>query len=325
MVAKNNEVKVILSLVRKKAAASHPSRFLKLLLAVFVGLLVSILGQSSMPSPAHALYFGTGANATPAGNAGGGTQNGTSTCATDTVAVGVGLTVNGNTPGFGIYCRAIGPDGQLVAQDQSTASNSTALGGGTNKVFCPAGQVVTGISFITWTNVGIRCATPPTLSDNSSIIWFSATSATPSSTNCTTGIVAGFFTRTGAWTDAIGAYCLPYSLNTLSYNVNGGSGIAPASQTQTVPSQQFTVSSSYAGTRTGFHLSGWNTSADGLGTDYANGSLIRPIGATTLYAKWTSTITYNGNTNTGGSVPSPTSALSSAAVTQLSPTTGLLT
>jgi hypothetical protein len=173
--APNKEVKVILSLVCKKAAASHPSGFLKLLLPVFVGLLVSILGQSSMPSPAHALYFGTGANATPAGNAGGGSQNGTATCATDTVAVGVGLTVNGNTPGFGIYCRAIGPDGQLVSQDQSTATNSTALGGGTNKVFCPAGQVVTGISFIKWTNVGIRCATPPSLSDNSSISWFSAT------------------------------------------------------------------------------------------------------------------------------------------------------
>ena len=274
--------------------------------------------------PANALYFGTGVNVAPAGNAGGGNQNGTSTCATDMVAVGVGFTVNGNSPGFGIYCRAIGPDGQLVAQDQSSATNTTAVYGGTNKIFCPAGKVVTGISFIVWSNVRIRCATPPSLSDGAQTAWALAATGTEQFTNCTTGIVAGFYTRTGSWTDAIGAYCLPYTLNTLSYNVNGGSGTAPASQTQTVPGQLLVTASTYAGTRTGFHLDGWNTLANGLGDDYAVGSNIRPVGATTLYAKWTSTISYNGNTNTGGAVPNSTTAVSSAAITNLAPNSGNL-
>ena len=314
---------MIFGLVRTKLVAARPKRLFKLLLPISIGALVSIVGQSSLPPVANALYFGTGYNAAVAGNAGGGNQNGVNACATDMVAVGVGITVNGSSPGFGVYCRAIGPDGQLVAQDQSSAANTTAVGGGSNKVFCPAGQVVTGISFIIWTNVAIRCATPPSLSDNSALIWFTTTTSNPASTNCSAnGIVAGFFTRTGAWTDAIGAYCLPYSLNTVSYNVNGGSGTAPTSQTQTAPAQTLTVSSSYTGTRTGFHFDGWNTQANGYGTDYASGSSIRPIGATTLYAKWTSTITYDGNGNTSGAVPLSTTAQSSAAVTQLSPNNG---
>lgn len=320
----DKEVKVILDLVRSKAGEVRPHRFLKFLLPIFIGFLVSIIGQSSMLPVANALYFGSGYLAPYAGG-GGGNQNGAAVCPLDMVAVGVGLTVNGNSPGFGIYCRAIGADGQLVAQDQSSATNTTAVGGGTNKVFCPAGKVVTGVSFIIWANVAIRCATPPSLSDNSALIWYSATTSTPASTNCSAnGIVAGFYTRTGAWTDAIGAYCLPYSLNTLSYNVNGGSGTAPPSQTQTSPAQLLTASSEYAGTRTGFHLDGWNTAANGLGTDYATGSSIRPIGATTLYAKWTSTITYNGNTNSSGAVPDPTVAVSSAALTNLAHNSGSL-
>lgn len=297
----------------------------RVLFLLSIGTLISLIGQSSVAPQANGLYFGTGYNAAVAGNAGGGNQNGVNACATDMVAVGVGLTVNGSSPGFGVYCRAIGPDGQLVAQDQSSAANTTAIGGGSNKVFCPAGQVVTGISFIIWTNVAIRCATPPSLSDNSALIWFTATTSNPASTNCSAnGIVAGFYTRTGAWTDAIGAYCLPYSLNTVSYNVNGGSGTAPTSQTQTAPAQTLTVSSSYTGTRTGYHLDGWNTQSDGLGTNYAISASIRPIGAVTLYAKWTSTITYDGNSSDSGSVPAATTAVSSQAKTVLASNTGSL-
>ena len=130
-------------LARKASGASSLTRVLFLL---SIGTLVALIGQTSVAPQANGLYFGTGYNAAVAGNAGGGNQNGVNACATDMVAVGVGLTVNGSSPGFGVYCRAIGPDGQLVAQDQSSAANTTAIGGGSNKVFCPAGKVVTGIS-----------------------------------------------------------------------------------------------------------------------------------------------------------------------------------
>ena len=291
-----------------------------LLLSLFVGL----PAQVAVSPSANALYFGTGYTAAPAGNAGGGTQNGNNVCATDKVAVGVGFTVNGSSPGFGVYCRSIGADGQLVDQDQSSASNTTAVGGGNTKVFCAPGKVVTGFSFVTWTNVRIRCATPPLLGDAAQTAWgITYTSGTEQFSNCTSGIVAGFYTRTGAWTDAIGAYCLPYALNTVTYSVNGGSGSAPSSQTQTQPAQSFTVSN-YSGTRSGFHLSGWNTAANGTGTDYAAGGSIVPIGPVTLYAKWLSYINYDGNTQTAGTPPDSTTAVSSAAITSLATNSGNL-
>ncbi len=52
---------------------------------------------------------------------------------------------------------------------------------------------------------------------------------------------------------------------------------------------------------------GWNTAANGSGTSYTGGDTFA-IGTSnvTLYAQWTAndySVTYNGNTNTGGSVP----------------------
>jgi len=315
---------VILGVVRINGDTLRSKWIFKISLTLFFGLILSILGQNTVVQPAFGNIFGTGYNAAFAGG-GGGNQNGTNACPANMVAVGVGFTVNGNSPGFGVYCRTMGTDGQLVAQDQSTVSNTSAVGGGNSRVFCAPGQVVTGISFRAWTNVRIRCATPPALSDNAQTAWALAATGTEIFTNCSAnGIVAGFYTRTGAWTDAIGAYCLPYKLNTLSYNVNSGGGTAPASQTQTAPAQEFTVSSSYSGTRAGYTFSGWNTTANGTGTDYATGASVRPVAATTLYAKWTSTITYSDNSSTGGLAPNPTTAVSSAANTTLAQNSGNL-
>ncbi len=64
--------------------------------------------------------------------------------------------------------------------------------------------------------------------------------------------------------------------------------------------------------RTGCSFSGWNTQANGSGTTYTPGETFTMGSANvTLYAKWTAnptyTVTYNGNGNTEGSVPSDTS------------------
>ncbi|MEL3960187.1 InlB B-repeat-containing protein [Lysinibacillus endophyticus] len=61
--------------------------------------------------------------------------------------------------------------------------------------------------------------------------------------------------------------------------------------------------------KTGFVFEGWNTQADGSGTDYApNANLTMASSNITLYAKWvaipTYTVTYSGNESTGGDVPS---------------------
>jgi len=58
--------------------------------------------------------------------------------------------------------------------------------------------------------------------------------------------------------------------------------------------------------KSGFTFSGWNTAANGSGTSYSQGNTFSINDNITLYAQWTVvtyTVTYNGNTNTGGNVP----------------------
>ena len=57
--------------------------------------------------------------------------------------------------------------------------------------------------------------------------------------------------------------------------------------------------------KTGFTFAGWNTESDGSGTSYSQGNTFVITDNTILYAEWTPvyTVTYNGNTNTSGNVP----------------------
>lgn len=76
---------------------------------------------------------------------------------------------------------------------------------------------------------------------------------------------------------------------TLTYNTNGAtSGSAPASVTQD-GGTSITLNAGTGFSRSGFTFSGWNTGADGTGTDYAGGSNYTLSSNATLYAKWTAT------------------------------------
>ena len=75
--------------------------------------------------------------------------------------------------------------------------------------------------------------------------------------------------------------------HTIHYNANSGSN-APTDQTKTY-GQALSLSSSKP-TRNGYTFLGWNTKADGTGTDYASGANYthdQDGGTVTLYAKWT--------------------------------------
>lgn len=85
----------------------------------------------------------------------------------------------------------------------------------------------------------------------------------------------------------------------VSYNANGGSG-APSGQTKWY--NETLVLSSTVPTRTGYTFNGWNTKADGTGTNYAKGANYTANAAVTLYAKWTIntyTVSYNANGGSG--------------------------
>lgn len=80
--------------------------------------------------------------------------------------------------------------------------------------------------------------------------------------------------------------------------------------------------------KTGYVFSGWNTASDGNGTNYAAGAGTFTMGTAnvTLYAKWivVYTMTYDGNGNTGGTVPAAANYIYGATVT-VAANTGSLT
>ncbi|MEN9962081.1 MAG: hypothetical protein RIS66_494 [Actinomycetota bacterium] len=110
--------------------------------------------------------------------------------------------------------------------------------------------------------------------------------------------------------------------STIAYNANGSSsGSAPSSSTGTAGSS--TTVSANTGTlaKTGHTFAGWNTAADGSGTDYAGSAAINypASGTLTLYAKWTAnsyTVAYNSNG--GSSAPGSSSVLYGSTVSVVS-------
>ncbi|MTA90273.1 MAG: hypothetical protein F2536_05110, partial [Actinobacteria bacterium] len=89
--------------------------------------------------------------------------------------------------------------------------------------------------------------------------------------------------------------------NTVTFKSNFVGGANDA--TQSIVSGTATNLTSTSFTRTGYTFAGWNTLADGTGTNYTNGESVTLTGALTLFAKWTVatyTITYNYNSATGG-------------------------
>lgn len=89
----------------------------------------------------------------------------------------------------------------------------------------------------------------------------------------------------------------PYAKYKILYDKNcDKASNVPGSQTKTYGTD-ITISSTTP-TRTGYTFNGWNTKADGSGTNYAAGATYSANAGITLYAKWkanTYTVSYNAN------------------------------
>jgi uncharacterized repeat protein (TIGR02543 family) len=99
---------------------------------------------------------------------------------------------------------------------------------------------------------------------------------------------------------------------TVTYSGNGATGgIVPTDPANYTQGQTVTVlGNSGSLVISGYSFAGWNTKADGSGTTYTEGqTLVMGQGSIMLYAMWTAsstltyTVTYSGNDNTGGWVP----------------------
>jgi|GEM_PF-6378116 len=81
----------------------------------------------------------------------------------------------------------------------------------------------------------------------------------------------------------------------VTFNANGGTGTMAA---QTINYNEATALNANTLTYEGYHFTGWNTQADGLGTAYADQANITATADVTLYAQWSahdwSAWTYNG-------------------------------
>jgi uncharacterized repeat protein (TIGR02543 family) len=96
---------------------------------------------------------------------------------------------------------------------------------------------------------------------------------------------------------------------TITYDSNGStSGLAPVNNNSYIIGDNIDLASNTGNlVKTGYTFDGWNTLADGTGTTYSDGDTFA-VGTSniTLYAKWiksTYTVTYEGNGNSGGTVP----------------------
>jgi len=95
---------------------------------------------------------------------------------------------------------------------------------------------------------------------------------------------------------------------TVSYDTNSAtSGTAPSNQTKTEGIDLTLATNTGSLTKTDYTFAGWNTSHDGLGSDYSEGAIYSTNADLTLYAKWTAlptyTVSYSTNSATSGTAP----------------------
>ena len=103
---------------------------------------------------------------------------------------------------------------------------------------------------------------------------------------------------------------------TITFDANGGSGTM-ASETE--PFDTTTTLTLNTFTYSGYTFNDWNSEANGDGTNFTNGELVKFTGSATLYAQWTlgspnSTVVFNANGGVG-SMASETDDVAAALTT----------
>jgi uncharacterized repeat protein (TIGR02543 family) len=97
----------------------------------------------------------------------------------------------------------------------------------------------------------------------------------------------------------------PMATDVLMFNSNGGSGSTPSLSGEDGTSATLPAGNGF--TLSGFAFSGWNSQANGSGTQYAEGASFVLDGSQTLYAQWTAgpsaTVTFNANGGSGSIDP----------------------
>lgn len=180
----------------------------------------------------------------------------------------VALLTNGSTTSGGDCGAAAAMTGinYVITYDSNTATSGSVPG---RTIVASAGSAATLA-----TNSGTLAKTNYTFGG-----WNTAAdgSGTTYATASSTFIPSGDTTLYAQWN------------STITYNVNGGSGASsPATTTAKGSAATTTLASVGTIAKSGSNFSGWNTRADGTGTNYAAGlTTYASTGDITLYAQWT--------------------------------------
>jgi uncharacterized repeat protein (TIGR02543 family) len=98
---------------------------------------------------------------------------------------------------------------------------------------------------------------------------------------------------------------------TVWFNLNGGDGTTPPTSQTVVVGSSITLPPGVS--KSGYNFAGWNTRSSGTeGTNYNAGASYTPTANITLFARWTSTVTFNANS---GTVPAPQTVAVNTSIT----------
>lgn len=269
-------------------------------------------GSDSGTVPLDSTTYAQGATVTVLGNTGNLTKVGYNFAGWNTAANGTGTNYNGGatfsmgTSGVILYAKWTAvPIYTVTYNGNSNTSGSV-----------PFDQTKTsGVDLTLANNIGTLARTNYTFGG-----WNTAADGT--GTNYAAGA-----TYSGNANLTLYAKWNPVTYN-VTYNANTAtSGTAPANQTKSFGINLTLQTNSGNLARTGYTFAGWNTQADGLGTNYAAGATYTGNAALALFAKWTAvtsyTVSYDANGAESGTIPSNQTKYQDVALTLATNSGGL--
>ena len=128
----------------------------------------------------------------------------------------------------------------------------------------------------------------------------------------------------GAGGDGVTIITLDF-LATVTFDTNTAASGAPGAVTLSQGATGESITAPTQGTlsKPGFRFDGWNTAADGSGTDVEVGDPFTPQGNTRLFAEWNYDVIYDGNGHTSGTVADSVTVRSSISTITLDSATSV--
>jgi uncharacterized repeat protein (TIGR02543 family) len=218
---------------------------------------------------------------------------------------GWNTSANGSGTGYADGATyAFGADATLYAQWSATPPTATITSPGSGNTYTQGQVVPTGFTCADPNGPGISTCLDSDASTSPGALDTSATGPFTYSVTATSS--------DGQSATASIAYTVVAPNHTVTFAGNGSTGGATAAETHNAP----TALTANGYSRTGYAFTGWNTSANGSGTGYADGATYAFGADATLYAQWSATpaysVTFSGNGSTGGSTATETTNTPSA-------------